>query len=210
MKPTPCKHPYLECTNCGETVKPSPSPEAHCLKCRASNFEGKCDCNCHSPEARVDWEDSKKCSTCGKVKPREMFFKNKIRRDGHLNICKECYRLIDAKRYYTHREKRLLKDKIRHKKTYSTEKARLSYHKRDKEKSAARAIFRNAVRNGDLVKQPCFVCGSKKSEGHHEDYSKPLVVLWLCKTHHMQRHRGKYAGLPEAIQAAFEKVREAR
>ena len=47
--------PFCQCNKCCGDLS-SPSPEAHCLKCRASTFEGKCDCECHSPEARVDWE----------------------------------------------------------------------------------------------------------------------------------------------------------
>ena len=45
-----------------------------------------------------------------------------------------------------------------------------------------------AIKKGTLVKQPCSVCGSLKSEAHHEDYSKPLDVTWLCHKHHMHLH----------------------
>jgi len=27
--------------------------------------------------------------------------------------------------------------------------------------------------------------------GHHEDYSKPFEVIWLCRFHHKERHRKK-------------------
>ena len=33
---------------------------------------------------------------------------------------------------------------------------------------------------------------NEEYEEHHEDYSKPLEVMWLCKKHHGERHR-KYA-----------------
>jgi ribosomal protein S27AE len=46
-----------------------------------------------------------------------------------------------------------------------------------------------AIRIGLLVKQPCARCGETKVEAHHEDYSRPLDVIWLCRKHHMQRHR---------------------
>lgn len=48
---------------------------------------------------------------------------------------------------------------------------------------AHRKVF-VALRNGTLIKTPCF-CDEKKVEAHHEDYSKPLEVEWLCKIHHM-------------------------
>lgn len=42
-----------------------------------------------------------------------------------------------------------------------------------------------AIRNKTLRKTPCIECGNTKSEAHHEDYSKPLEVIWLCKKHHV-------------------------
>jgi hypothetical protein len=54
------------------------------------------------------------------------------------------------------------------------------------EKLKARYAVRYAVRTGKLVKMPCW-CGDL-SEAHHEDYSKPLEVQWLCKKHHDQLH----------------------
>jgi ribosomal protein S27AE len=50
---------------------------------------------------------------------------------------------------------------------------------------AHRAVF-IAVRNGTLKKKPCRRCGKSKVEAHHEDYSKPLKVVWLCKKHHVE------------------------
>jgi len=53
----------------------------------------------------------------------------------------------------------------------------------------AHAEVGRAVRSGRLIKGPCQVCGSTvRIEGHHDDYSKPLEVIWLCRPHHGQRH----------------------
>jgi hypothetical protein len=35
------------------------------------------------------------------------------------------------------------------------------------------------------------ICGNKKSEAHHTDYSKPYDVIWLCDFHHHQLHNHK-------------------
>lgn len=43
-------------------------------------------------------------------------------------------------------------------------------------------------RRGKLVPQPCEVCGAAEVEMHHDDYSKPLEVRWLCREHHMAHH----------------------
>lgn len=53
----------------------------------------------------------------------------------------------------------------------------------------ARNILNKAVKRGEVLKTPCINCGNLKSEGHHEDYSKPLEVIWLCRAHHRQQHR---------------------
>ena len=50
-----------------------------------------------------------------------------------------------------------------------------------------------AIRDGSLIRQPCERCGHPKTDGHHEDYSKPLDVIWLCRRCHLQHHR-KYIG----------------
>lgn len=56
------------------------------------------------------------------------------------------------------------------------------------EKINARAKVHYAIKNGIIIKKACEVCGDQNSEAHHEDYSKPLDITWLCKTHHRQRH----------------------
>lgn len=40
-----------------------------------------------------------------------------------------------------------------------------------------------------MKKLPCVKCGNIKSQAHHEDYSKPLKVTWLCAIHHTELHR---------------------
>ena len=45
-----------------------------------------------------------------------------------------------------------------------------------------------AIAKGRIKRQPCCVCGDPKSEGHHEDYTKPLDVIWLCAKHHSEAH----------------------
>lgn len=62
------------------------------------------------------------------------------------------------------------------------------------QKLNAQRLSSRAARNGRLTRQPCEVCAktghvqSGKSHGHHEDYSKPLEVIWLCPLHHKWVH----------------------
>ncbi len=55
---------------------------------------------------------------------------------------------------------------------------------------AVSAVF-YAVRTGNLIRPDmCSECSRKcKPEGHHDDYSKPLEVIWLCTECHGKRHR---------------------
>lgn len=55
----------------------------------------------------------------------------------------------------------------------------------DLKRQAAMAV-RNAKISGALVPMPCVECG-QKGEAHHEDYAKPLDVIWLCRFHHRRR-----------------------
>jgi ribosomal protein S27AE len=59
-------------------------------------------------------------------------------------------------------------------------------------KSNARA-YANVYQNqyGRLVKQPCEKCGNENTEKHHEDYSKPLEVIWLCRQCHLDHHKNQ-------------------
>ena|ERR1700689_2792033 len=52
-----------------------------------------------------------------------------------------------------------------------------------------RAITQYFLRNGHIKKSKhCLLCLNKKIEGHHENYNKPLEIMWLCKKHHYAVH----------------------
>lgn len=61
-----------------------------------------------------------------------------------------------------------------------------AWDKRNKKKVCAHAMVHYYVRKGILKKELCH-CGSP-AEAHHDDYSKPLEVRWLCHKHHIQGH----------------------
>lgn len=69
------------------------------------------------------------------------------------------------------------------------------YYKKNKEKLLpqhyAHKLVMYAVKLG-MLKRPdeCEVCKSTiKIEGHHDDYSKPLEVRWICKCCHYKADR---------------------
>ena len=59
-----------------------------------------------------------------------------------------------------------------------------------REKQKARARLGHAIRRGHMQRQPCEDCGAERAQAHHDDYGQPLVVRWLCRTHHEARHGG--------------------
>lgn len=59
---------------------------------------------------------------------------------------------------------------------------------RNLDKHVARIALNTAVRKGNVIRGACEVCGEANSQGHHEDYAKPLDVVWLCHAHHVERH----------------------
>jgi hypothetical protein len=57
------------------------------------------------------------------------------------------------------------------------------------ERKRAYLLVQSAIYHGTLVRRPCEVCGGRRDiEAHHEDYSKPLDVRWLCRSHHKRLH----------------------
>lgn len=65
--------------------------------------------------------------------------------------------------------------------------SRASY-RRHKAEARARCNVAYARRKGEIIKQPCEICGSSKTDAHHDDYNKPLEVRWLCKKCHREWH----------------------
>ncbi len=134
----------------------------------------------------------KACFKCKVIKPLSEFYKHSQMADGHLNKCKDCAK-NDVR---THRAQNL--DKVRQ---YDRERGKRPerikagveitriWRAEDKRRQKAHNMVRNAVKTGKLVRQPCCRCGNPKTVAHHEDYDKPLDVMWLCQVCHTKRHK---------------------
>lgn len=55
-------------------------------------------------------------------------------------------------------------------------------------KSNARSYASVYLKRGKINKTPCVDCGAAKVEMHHEDYSKPINVIFVCRQCHARRH----------------------
>jgi hypothetical protein len=70
-----------------------------------------------------------------------------------------------------------------------------NWRRANPERYLAHLAVEAALRKGKLVKGPCEVCGRTEAhatriDAHHDDYSRPLKVRWLCRQHHIKLHTG--------------------
>ena len=133
----------------------------------------------------------KQCFKCRAVLPIDEFYKHPMMADGHLNKCKLCTRLdVIANRI---RRLEYYRDYDRARGTRGrgvSDGKSLARHRRlHPQKAKTWAATGNAIRDGRLIRQPCEVCGHEPAEAHHDDYSKPLDVRWLCTKHHAEHHK---------------------
>jgi len=138
----------------------------------------------------------KKCFKCNVIKDLSGFYPHKKMADGHLNKCKECAKkdsddnfrrkMLDPNWQIKERERQ------RNKEANRRDLGLVGKYKRKtmpaKERKEKYGEYVNAIRDGRVTQQPCEICGKEKAQGHHEDYSKPLNVVWLCIRHHQDRH----------------------
>lgn len=135
--------------------------------------------------------DQKQCFKCLAVLPLTEFYAHPKMADGHLGKCKTCTKRDVIARRDKNLEKVRAYDRTRGARTKPETYAKWLANGGLIKRTASQAV-NYAVRRGYLVKQPCEVCGATdRVHGHHDDYSKPLDVRWLCVKHHRQHHAGR-------------------
>lgn len=121
----------------------------------------------------------KTCLQCQRSLPAASFHKSGTRRDELQIYCKPCNR--DRVKAW----RKANRDKV--------SETNRRYRTNNPEKNIAHRRLHKALRDGRLTKPSgCEDCGLAASpedlQAHHEDYSKPLDVEWLCRCCHMRRH----------------------
>lgn len=122
---------------------------------------------------------TKTCRVCHETKDIELFYKDKLHKvDGRKNDCMSCNRAYNRWYESTPIGRRNLKIKV------------TKYRKLNPEPMIAQSKVKYAVTTGKLIKpERCPACnGEGRIEAHHEDYSKPLDVMWLCNVCHKAHH----------------------
>jgi hypothetical protein len=135
------------------------------------------------------------CSKCGNIKEdRERsycmscFLESERERyrtaHGVTEIC-ECGKQKESNRRARCDDCQLIVDR----EAYKLNSKRYREKEENRFKDSVRSYTFLQMSTGKLIRQPCEVCGSKKVEAHHDDYTKPLDVRWLCKKHHAEHHK---------------------
>lgn len=114
------------------------------------------------------------CTVCGIVLFRKI-----------LNIrekCRKCYAKANAKRANEYFQK------VKNTKAF---KEKHKNHSKSEDKNKVKCKVRYALKTHKIGKpKECECCGRKIDlGGHHEDYSKPLEVIWLCAKCHCFIHK---------------------
>jgi len=138
---------------------------------------------------------TKRCFKCGKEKEKTEFYKHSQMSDGLLGKCKSCTKNDVRGHYHRTRPARARYEKERAQRPERKLKA-LEYQRKSRasriEAHKAYMAVSNALRDGIITKPShCERCQVEDIQAHHEDYSKPLEVIWLCRKHHLALHGKK-------------------
>jgi len=131
----------------------------------------------------------KRCSKCGIVRDKKLFAADKRNRDRLHSWCRIC-QAANARAWLRKQGKAYTRYNYQQHREYFLRKFR-EWRQAHPKAGMARSIVRRAIRTGDLTPLPCEHCGKSKSIAHHEDYSRPLDVVWLCRSCHRYLHQAR-------------------
>jgi hypothetical protein len=145
------------------------------------------------------------CKYCEEEKPSEAFRK-------HSRKCKPCqaaysdkWRKQNPEKAKASREHFLAthKEQQRDYKRKRWHGGKETWRKRHRLERNASALANHAARTGRIEKaKECQVCSRNiYLVGHHQDYHRPLAVIWVCQSCHRKIHYGTIQ-LPEHLQLA--------
>ena len=126
-------------------------------------------------------KNEKRCQKCKGTKDLFVNSKNKLK-SGEISFSYMCTK-CNTDRFR----------KLRKRKSYQENLYKAVYKsiEKYKEKQNSRLKLNEAIKKGFITRpEKCYNCEKiGKVEGHHDDYSKPYDVVWLCKRCHNTLHR---------------------
>lgn len=136
--------------------------------------------------------ETKRCPRCERDLPHDCFSRDARTKSGLRCYCREC---TAAKRKEQHWSEGMTNEQLEARRVRARQWKEanpdrhaantISYLRRHPDRAAAGQAVRKAIREGRLARQPCEVCGTETDvHAHHEDYSRPFEIRWLCRAHH--------------------------
>jgi hypothetical protein len=135
---------------------------------------------------------TKRCSRCRVEKRLDEFRRNRTRSDGRQNRCKPC-QIIGNREWAERTGNRRPSGDPEAKRQRNRKRL-----KRHPEKHRATKAVARALKRGEITRPECCEscgrdpglnrAGQSLLYAHHEDYSRPLDVEWLCATCHARHH----------------------
>lgn len=135
---------------------------------------------------------------CGRLLPASNFYSHSGTRDRLRPKCKDC---LTVEAIAWQRRNPLVVRAIQQRSELRPErKAAHAQRERNRrirnpEKVRAVAVVNHGIRDGVLARQPCYKCDTSPAEAHHEDYKRPLDLVWACKPHHVELDKARRAAL---------------
>lgn len=163
------------CSKCGDEKDEAHLTSGYCRKC-ASERRKEATTKKRLAAGLQPWGSGKRkltCCGCGKLK-----------QNIEQGYCFNCKNECERKRYI---EKYNSPQAVQERRRIVNEKYQNDFA--FKLKKLARDAVQKALKEKVLIKQPCIKCGETNVDAHHNDYMKPLDVIWLCRKHHMEHHR---------------------
>lgn len=147
--------------------------------------------------------ETKICCECGQELPVDQFNWRNKKAGERQSRCRKCFSEYNRKRYASNREK--FKADVKRYKEQNAEKVletRIKTCLKNPNHRNAYKVVEAAIKAG-AIKKPdrCQICGkipTKRIEAHHDDYEKPLDVVWCCTLCHdrLDQDRRRRLGLP--------------
>lgn len=188
----------IYCHRCGEKKdRIEKDGTRRCSKCR----------KVQSKERRAKGRAEKGLYPIGKGGRSPLCYEcGKLKENPKIGYCHECKRKQDNEwRLRTGRTKRHRTGKCRCGNEFASYSGHLCVdcyrqQRHDKKndpnyeeqllKVTVRDLTRRYIKQGILIKETCKICGTNENvEAHHEDYTKPLDIIWLCRNHHRELHK---------------------
>lgn len=155
-------------------------------------------------------QSTKMCTACQQEKPLDDFPRNAKRPDGRYSMCKACKNQRGRERHASRPDRAPSKTpaarrewrrnnpdivSAQRKRYRGRYPERLNaesrvWMRKNPEKHTAHSTLYAAVTAGKIARPDrCSICNREcKPDGHHEDYTRPLDVIWLCQRCHAQLH----------------------